>query len=118
MYNGLMVNEKKITIYYDGTCRFCSGIVEKLEHSSQSENFTPKDIHASGLPAGIDPKVAERDVHVVDTAGKTHTGADAVIRILAEYPSWRWFATLVGLPAIKQIATLTYRVIADNRHRL
>ena len=107
----------KITIYYDSTCRMCSGIVDKLGHSSQKTRFDPLDIHRVQLPKGIASANAERDVHAIDGNGNVYSGMDAVTRIIEEYPRWRWSSKILRLPGIRQIAALAYRIIADNRHK-
>jgi predicted DCC family thiol-disulfide oxidoreductase YuxK len=108
---------RKIIVYYDGTCRLCSGIVEKLEQSSQSEKFESVDAAHDELPTSISKKAAMRDVHVVDERGRVYAGADAVLHIIDEYPRWRWVSSIVKLPGMRQLAALGYRVVADNRHR-
>jgi predicted DCC family thiol-disulfide oxidoreductase YuxK len=110
-------DQKRISIYYDGTCRLCSGIIEKIEHSSRREIFEALDT-SDHLPEGITHDAALHEVYAVDGIGKMHSGSAAVLFILSQYPRWRWLAAVGSLPLIKQIAALFYRVVADNRHRL
>ncbi len=111
-----MLNVKKLSIYYDGTCTACSKVVEKIRSSSQNEKFEPIDITHAILPKGITSAQAQRDVHAIDEYGKQYVGIDAVVRILREYPHWRPIARIISLPGIKQGATLIYRIVAANRH--
>lgn len=105
-----------LTIYYDGTCRTCNGIMEKLEHSSEREKFVSKDIHTSELPPSITFSAAMRDVHVVDAFGNVYVGANAAAKIISEYPRWRWLSKVLRLPGIRTVAALAYRAVADSRH--
>ncbi len=111
-----MINVKKLSIYYDGTCNVCSKVVEKICRSSQNEKFEPIDITHARLPKGITSAQAQRDVHAVDEHGKQYVGIDAVVRILKEYPHWRPIAWIISLPGIKQGAAFIYRIVATNRH--
>ena len=106
----------KVHIYYDGTCKMCSGIVQKLEHSSQGSLFSPTKI-AEHLPEGVTTSEARRDVHAVDKNGTVYRGADAVLYIISQYPQWRWVAFMGRLPLIRQVVRILYRIIADNRQR-
>jgi predicted DCC family thiol-disulfide oxidoreductase YuxK len=114
--NDVALTQKKIPIYYDGTCGLCNGIIGKLEQSSQGENFEPIPI-VEKSPPGVTAAEAWHDVHAIDSNGKMYRGGDAVLFILFQYPRWRWLAAIGKLPGIRQLVSLGYRIVADNRHR-
>ena len=112
----MSAGEEQIKIYYDGTCRICAGTMRKIEASSRHGRFAPIDVYHE-LPNHLDRNAALHDMHVIE-GGKTYRGAGAVMRILEEYPRWRWLAWLGRLPVLRNLAAGMYRLIADHRHRL
>jgi predicted DCC family thiol-disulfide oxidoreductase YuxK len=112
----LLMEDPRIRIYYDGVCRLCSGLIDRIEHSREADSFEPIAIQKE-VPAGMPYAEADRDMHAVDAEGRVYKGADAVRYIMSRYPRWRWLASLASLPGLKQLANLLYRLIADNRKR-
>ncbi len=108
-----MPDEKKITVYYDGSCPLCSAVV----HPFDADTFDKRDVTKEPLPSHISPEQAQREVHVVDAAGKTYRGVDAVFRILDEQRGWRWLARVGRLPGFHFLAAATYAFVARNRYR-
>jgi predicted DCC family thiol-disulfide oxidoreductase YuxK len=111
-----MTEAKRTQIYYDGTCRLCSGLIERIECSSHASDFEPIPIQRQ-LPVNTSFAEADRDMHTVDTDGRILKGADAVLYILSHYKRWCWLARLGGLPGFRQFVRLLYRIVADNRKR-
>ena len=109
---------KKIEIYYDGTCRVCNVFAESIVDSKEKDKFTTKDLTKGNLPEGVSFEEAWRDMYVVEEGGVMYKGADAWLRVLEEYPRWRWFAKIGRLPGILQCVRCGYRVFATNRHRI
>lgn len=107
---------EKLCIYYDGTCRMCTALAKKVSLGSDG-TFTCIDANVV-LPPGVSQGEAMRDLHVVGKDGRMYKGAEGVLRILEEDPRWRWLARVGSMPGIKQVATLAYRLVADNRHRI
>lgn len=106
------------TIYYDGDCPMCIAIVDKVDDSSKKETFAPKDITKKSLPKNITQEQAKKELHVVDANGKVYKNIDAVLKIVEEYPQWKFLATIGRLPIIKQILAIGYKIVAANRHFL
>ena len=106
------------TIYYDGSCRMCNAIIRKIDDSSQKEKFNAKDITKDPLPPNISKSAAEKEIHVVDADGKIYKNAEAILKILDEYPKWKFIVKIGRLPIIKQLLQIGYRLIAANRHSL
>lgn len=106
----------KLHIYYDGTCRMCTGVMDKLSTSSRAGAFQGVDATKESLPAGVSYDAAMKHIHVVDDAGRKYVGAEAFLRILAEYPRWKWCARIGGLPLLKQALDVGYWLIARNRY--
>lgn len=110
--------DRKIEIFYDGTCNLCSGMVERIDKSSKKESFEARAVSEEQLPHGIDHEAAMRDVHVVDETGRIYAGAEAVLRILDEYPRLQTLARIGRFPGIKHLLAILYRVVAMTRYRI
>ena len=108
----------KLHVYYDGTCRVCSGFVDTVGASSRGGLFERHDASSETLPSQFSRDEAMHDIHVVDADGEIHRGANAIFRIMDEYTIWRPVALLGRLPGMSFIARVFYRLIAENRYRL
>jgi predicted DCC family thiol-disulfide oxidoreductase YuxK len=106
------------TIYYDGSCRMCTAIIKKVNDSSQKEKFNPKDLTKDPLPQNITKTAAEKEIHVIDENGKIYKNAEAILKILEEYPKWRFLVAIGRLPIIKQLLPIGYKFIASHRHSI
>ena len=107
---------KKLCVYYDGTCRMCSSVMDKLNTSSRADAFQGVDATKEALPPGVSYDAAMKHIHVVDESGRRYVGAKAFLRILEEYPRWKWCARIGRLPVVKQILDIGYWLIARNRY--
>ncbi len=107
---------QKIAIYYDGLCNLCAGLADKVDASQKESTFELKDIHKAGTLGDMAMDEAMHDVHVVDETGKMYKGADAILRIFAEYPHLKWLAKIGSLPGFRQLAMLIYRLVEKTRY--
>lgn len=110
--------EPKKAIYYDGSCPMCSNLMLRINASDQKGKFAPKDIKRESLPVAFSREQAEKEIHVVDSDGKVHKNAEAMLLIIEEYPRWRFLAKIGRLPIIRQLLPIGYAVISTNRHFL
>ena len=108
--------QKKVTIYYDGLCNLCSGAINTIAESTQKERFTVFDVTNGPLPPNVSREEALRNMYAVDTEGRLYKGADAVLKILEEYPNSRWISYIGRMPVVRQLAALLYWFIARNRY--
>jgi len=106
------------TIYYDGSCRMCTAIIKKVDSSSQKEKFNPKDLTKDPLPQNISRSAAGKEIHVIDENGTIYKNAEAILKILEEYPKWKFLVKLGRLPIIKQLLPIGYKFISANRHSI
>ena len=95
----------------------CTVAVSSLGKSSRGEAFYPVDVTKGELPRGVNMSGALHDMHAVDDAGNLYVGGDAMLRILDEYPSWRWLARFVRIPGIRHLFYGVYRLVATHRRR-
>lgn len=110
--------ERRKTIYYDGSCRMCTAIIKKVNDSSQKEKFNPKDLTKDPLPQNISRSAAGKEIHVIDENGTIYKNAEAILKILEEYPKWKFLVKLGRLPIIKQLLPIGYKFISANRHSI
>jgi predicted DCC family thiol-disulfide oxidoreductase YuxK len=59
---------------------------------------------------GIDADTAARRLHVLHE-GRLTSGIPAFLVLWAQMPRYRWLARVVGLPGIRQIASVAYDVV-------
>ncbi len=94
----------------------CSGFVDKIQKSTRASDFASVDASHGHAEAGISREDAMHEVHVAQ-GGKMYRGAEGILKVLEQYPRWRWLAMIGGLPIIKSLVSLGYRIVAVNRHR-
>lgn len=109
--------DKKIELYYDGECHMCQATMDTLQKSSKGDTFKAVDITKGTLPPGVDVRGALHNMHAIDGAGTVYVGGDAVLRILEEYPRWRWLARIGRLPGPRHVIYGVYRIVARHRRR-
>ena len=108
--------EKKIHIYYDGICNLCAGAMEGISDSAQKSRFEMHDVTAGSLPPNVTYDAAMKNMHIQDEQGRVFEGAQAVLKIIEQYPAWRWLARLGQLPGFSLIAAGIYRIVAETRY--
>jgi predicted DCC family thiol-disulfide oxidoreductase YuxK len=103
-------------LVFDGDCRFCRFWIARWKGITGDLL-----VYATSQDAGerfpeIAPEEFRRAVVLVLPTGEAYSGADAVVRALAEVPGrgrWRWFYERV--PGARPITNAVYRAIADHR---
>jgi predicted DCC family thiol-disulfide oxidoreductase YuxK len=68
--------------------------------------------------AGIDPKQALTELHVVDAAGAVYRELDAYILLIARTTRLRPLAWVIGLPGIRPVLSWCYPKMELRRLRL
>ena len=107
-------------LFYDATCPFCIGWVERVRGLLLRRGFHAVALQAAwartrlGL-AEDDPLV---EMKLLTADGRIFGGADAFLE-LARGIWWAWPCHLVGsLPGIRGLLRAGYRLVARNRHCL
>lgn len=109
-------DDSRKTIYYDGSCEMCNNLIRRVDNSKQKDKFDLKDLTKDPLPQNITKAAAEKEIHVIDENGKVYKNAEAILKILEEYPKWKFLVAIGRLPMIKQILPIGYKLIARHRH--
>ncbi len=95
----------------------CTVFMDTVEESAHGDTFAKQDVTKGQLPEGASFDDVWKEMYVVED-GVQYKGADAVLRIMREYPLWRPVAWLGGLPGFNALAHVIYRTVAANRHRI
>lgn len=115
-YQSSQDKQQKKTIYYDGSCSMCTAVISKVTDSVHKGKFDPKDITKESLPHNFTKAQVEKEIHVIDSDGRIYKNAEAVLKILEEYPRWKFVVKIGRLPVFKQLLPIGYAGIAANRH--
>lgn len=109
------------TVLFDGQCRFCRGQVALLRRCDPTGRLRFVSLH--------DPTVARefpelerdallREMYVIDTAGRTRAGAEAVRYLSRRLPLLWPLAVPLHVPGSLPVWRWLYGLVARNRYRL
>ena len=107
----------RVTTYYNGACPICRREIEHYKRVTACDNRELTWCDISRQPAavaalGLDQEAVKRRLHVVDGNGRLLIGVPAFAALWSEIPRYRWLATFVGLPGVRQMAAGVYELLA------
>ncbi len=106
------------TVFYDGSCSICLGLVERWGETFRRRGYefeTLQDAIASErYPLATEE--FEREMKLLTVDGRWLGGADALLELWAAVPWLRPLAWMGRLPGLNQLAHVCYRTIAARRH--
>lgn len=107
---------RAIRVIFDSDCGICLWTCRLLKRLDpwQRITFVGNDDLAA-LPAGLDPKVCDSSVVVVDAAGRIYTEEKAVRLALRTVPCGTLLAFWMYWPGLSLLARAAYRRVAENR---
>jgi predicted DCC family thiol-disulfide oxidoreductase YuxK len=97
-------------VLFNGDCPVCSFEIGHYQTYSADKGLPIRfdDLNGPDLADwGFDPDTAARRLYVLHQ-GEVTSGVDAFLVLWRQMPRWRWMARVVGLPGIRQAASLTY----------
>jgi predicted DCC family thiol-disulfide oxidoreductase YuxK len=105
-------------VLFDGVCVLCSGWLSFVTARDKQRRFRFMAIQSAEGRAmaqrhGIDPD--DPDTLALVIGDRMHVRSDAVLRIAAALPHWRWTALLRLVP--RQLRDAVYATVARNRYR-
>lgn len=117
-----MIDNKPITVFYDGACPRCRrdrANYERLAGEGGREvewcDITGRD---DALQAeGIDPDAALRELHVRAPDSTVRRELDAYILLMSRVWLLKPLAWLIGLPGVRGLCSRAYRGMVDRRLR-
>lgn len=107
-----------VTLYYDGSCRLCSGEMRNLRVRDTAGHLAFVDCSPEDFTGGPAPRAAlMTTIHAVDAAGHVYTGFES-FRVAHAAVGLPIVSALLGLPGISHAAARAYPVLARHRRRL
>ncbi|HEU5222700.1 MAG TPA: DUF393 domain-containing protein [Candidatus Lumbricidophila sp.] len=107
------------TMLFDGDCAFCTTRANWLAAHTRCAvrpwQFANLDAHR------LTAEHVQRSVWLLDARGVAVASAGRAIALAlrtSEFAPWRFVGVVLGMPIIRNIAEVGYRVVARNRHRL
>ena len=107
-----------IDVFFDGKCGLCSKEIKYYRDIAKKGIFKWYDIAEDPTPLNkynIPQSTALRQLHVRDDNSKWHIGVDAFIVIWLRLENWYYLAIILGLPGVKQVASIFYNLFAGFR---
>lgn len=116
--------EFPLTVFYDGSCRVCSTemfVYMRKDHGGRLEFVDISDPAFNPAEFGLSLADFMFQLHVIDRRGTVYRGVEAFQAIWRAFPGETWFrllALLTGLPLVRPLARLAYRIFARLRRYL
>jgi predicted DCC family thiol-disulfide oxidoreductase YuxK len=110
-----MTNKEKIKVYYNSACPVCNYGINKQKGRMDTCEVDWHDVHndvESHKDISSDLEFVRERLHVIDENNEVKIGIEAFITIWKHSPGEHWKATIISLPVIKQLATVSYNVFA------
>jgi len=112
----------RLTVLYDGRCRFCTRIAGRLAglDAGRQLRLVPLQRAAADRPEVQrlrDQRDLRRALHVVDSAGRWASGGEAVLWTMDRLPALCRLARIARLPLVSMLVEPGYRLVADHRAR-
>lgn len=95
-------------VLFNADCPICNAEIRHYARIAQADGLPIRfDSLSSHAAWGLDAESAAQRLHVAHQ-GQIVSGVAAFLVLWAQMPRYRWLARLIGLPVIRQIATLCY----------
>jgi predicted DCC family thiol-disulfide oxidoreductase YuxK len=109
-----------LTVLYDGTCGFCTRQARFARRLAGPHRTQLLSTAEPGVREryGVSTSAADRQMHVIDAAGRRYGGAAAVARLVRAVPFAGAIGWLYYLPGLRQLADATYRWVSRNRYAI
>jgi predicted DCC family thiol-disulfide oxidoreductase YuxK len=112
---------RKATVIYDGSCRFCAGNLPwlyRLDWRGRFDSLPYRSEKVYDRFPSLSREKCERAIHVVFPDGKIYAGADALREIFLQLPLLAIAGAVMAIPPLPWISRNLYRLLAPYRHRL
>lgn len=113
-----MTADTRPLLVFDGDCGFCTTSANAAKRWLRLEHVEPWQF-LDLAPLGLTEAACTEAVQWVDADGHVRSAEHAVIAALRHAGiGWRVLGTVLGLPGVRQLAGVAYRLVARNRYRL
>ena len=105
-----MENPAETSVLYNANCPVCNFEISHYARYAGAKGLPIRfdDLNTEARDQwGLDADTAARRLYVLHQ-GKLASGIPAFLVLWAQMPRYRWLARVVGLPGIRQVASLAY----------
>jgi predicted DCC family thiol-disulfide oxidoreductase YuxK len=115
----LLPGGARLLVLYDGWCGVCARAVRWIRRRDRDGRIVALPNQTPGLRErlGLTKEQADASAWALDADGRRYEGAAAVNRALDELGAWRYVATFLQLPLIRQLNQAGYHLFSINRAR-
>ncbi len=115
-----MENSARTSVFFNASCPVCNFEIQHYARYA-GDNALPirfDDLNSDAREAwGLDADTAARRLYVLHE-GQLTSGISAFLVLWSQMPKYRWLAMVVGLPGIRQVASVVYdHVLAPAIYR-
>lgn len=107
-------------ILYDGLCRFCtrqSRRLLSLARPGMVEVVNFQETSVLNRFPGISHDACMKAMHLVEPNGRVSKGPEAIVRVIATRPIFRWIPVIYYLPGLRQLWNWLYAFVAAHRYQ-
>lgn len=104
------MEQTKTAVLYNANCPVCNFEISHYEAYAQAQNLPIRfdDLNSDALAKwDLSADQAARRLYV-EKDGALSSGIPAFLILWADMPKYRWLGKIVGLPVVKQLASLSY----------
>lgn len=109
-YLTVMENSHKTFVLFNANCPVCNFEIQHYARYAGDKNLPIRfdDLNSDARAQwGLDADTAARRLYVLHE-GQLTSGIPAFLVLWAQMPRYRWLARVVGLPVIRQVASVIY----------
>jgi predicted DCC family thiol-disulfide oxidoreductase YuxK len=116
---GKVLHTSGIVVFYDGACELCTSTrawAAERDVAGRLRFVNFRDASVGALP--VARAQLEREMWVRRADGSLCAGFEGACAVFAALPRWRWVAAVAGVPPLRWLGWLVYRVVARHRAKL
>ncbi|MCX7288275.1 MAG: DUF393 domain-containing protein [Rhodobacterales bacterium] len=115
-----MENSTQTSVLYNATCPVCNFEIQHYAKYAGAKGLPIRfdDLNSDARDGwGLDADTAARRLYVLHE-GQLTSGIPAFLVLWAQMPRYRWLERVVGLPGVRQVASVAYdHVLAPAIYR-
>lgn len=119
-YLPIMENSTQTSVLYNATCPVCNFEIQHYAKYAGAKGLPIRfdDLNSDARDGwGLDADTAARRLYVLHE-GQLTSGIPAFLVLWAQMPRYRWLERVVGLPGVRQVASVAYdHVLAPAIYR-
>lgn len=109
----LQVAGRATEVYFNGDCPICNAEMTHYAGIARTESLPICFIDSMRAQDsfgryGLRLEHLERRLYLRDTHGRVVSGLDALLGVWLLLPRYRWLAQVLGVPLVRQLASITY----------